>query len=126
MSLAARRRYTGPERAVVELIGARSSGWCEFPNCGQPANDPHHRVERKAGGRGPKGPDWLNLPSNLLAACRHHNDWCSNQQPREAQHMGWIVRHPDLPWLVPVQTIHDPLPVFLDDEGGWRVMEISQ
>lgn len=117
------RKYTGPDARVITIVAERSQGLCEFPGCGALAIDPHHRYERGVGGRGPKGPDWINAPSNILAACRHHNTWASNIEPREAERMGWRLRHFDLPWRVPVQTYHDPLPVYLDNEGGWMRFE---
>jgi hypothetical protein len=112
------RRYTGPSTKSIALIAGRCGGVCEFPGCLQPAQDPHHRYERGMGGVGSKGPEWINNPSNILAACRHHNDWCSNQHPAEAKQMGWLLEGRDLPWLVPVQTEHDPLPVWLNDDGS--------
>jgi len=118
MMLTSRRRYTGPSAEVIDLVAIRSGGRCEFPGCGQRAQDPHHRFERGSGGAGPKGPAWINEVPNILAACRHHNDWCSNQQPTEAWQMGWIVRHPDVPFLVPALTAHDDLPVFLNEDGS--------
>lgn len=117
------RRYTGPDKPTVVLIAERSHGRCEFPGCGEPAVDAHHRYERGQGGRGPKGPQWINCLSNLLAACRHHNFWASNVSPTEARQMGWRCSDLDLPWQVPVQTCHDPLPVYLADDGSWSRME---
>ena len=113
------RRYTGPSPETVALIAERSHGYCEFPGCGALAQDPHHRYERGQGGRGPKGPDWINAASNILASCRHHNDWASNVAPTEAKQMGWRLSNLELPWVVPVQTCHDSLPVYLDNAGGW-------
>lgn len=114
------RTYTGPTASVVEMVRARSGGRCEFPGCRRRATDAHHRYERGMGGT---TVDWVNNASNLLAACRYHNDWCSNQQPAEAEHMGWRLRHGDRPWLVPVLTRHDPEPIYLDDNGSWTTFD---
>ena len=110
------RTYTGPSRAVVELVRARSGGRCEFPRCRRRATDPHHRYERGMGGT---AVEWVNNASNILAACRYHNDWCSNQYPQDAEDMGWRLRHGDRPWLVSVMTRHDERPIYLDDCGSW-------
>lgn len=115
------RRYTGPTSAVITIVRERSNGRCEFPNCGRPAQDPHHRLERGMGGRGPKGPDFINTVPNILAACRHHNQWVSNGQPREAERMGWLLREGDHPTQVPVQTCHDDLPIYLADDGSFSL-----
>jgi hypothetical protein len=112
-------RYTGPTDEVRRIVWVRSGGICEMPDCGQPANDPHHRYERGNGGIGPKGPGWVNDPVNILAACRHHNDWVSNQQPHEAWVMGWRLKPGELPHETPVLAAHDPEPIYLDNAGGW-------
>lgn len=111
--------YTGPSDETVAMLMVRCGGICEFPGCWQSAQDPHHRYERGSGGRGVKGPDWINNLSNLLAACRHHNYWCSNVAPFQAHTMGWRLNGSDLPWLIPVQTFHDPMPVWLCDDGTY-------
>lgn len=108
--------YTGPDLKTKQLVRARSGGRCEFPGCRSRATDVHHRFERGVGGT---SKPWINDVANLLHSCRHHNDWSSNQQPLEAELMGWRLRHFDLPTEVPVQTRHDPLPVWLDNQGGW-------
>ena len=115
-----RARYTGPSREVVAIVAARSAGWCEFPGCEHRAQDVHHRYERGMGGHSERL-TWINEPPNLLAACRHHNYWCSNVTPEEARQMGWRVRRGDMPWQVPVQTRHDPLPVYLANDGTFSL-----
>lgn len=121
MTLRGKRRYTGPPPEVVEAVAARSNGVCEFPGCHHPAQDPHHRFERGMGGVGDKGPDWINEVCNILAACRHHNDWCSNQQPHEAWLMGWRLKPGELPWETPVAL--DNGMYVLDNYGGVAVYE---
>jgi hypothetical protein len=119
-----KRRDTGPSRLIVGKVFERANGWCEFPGCGRVADDPHHRYERGAGGTGPKSAaaPWINLPGNLLAACRRHNDWASNVEPAKAEHMGWILRDPKVPASrVPVMTCHSECWVLLDDKGDWAV-----
>jgi len=112
----ARVRYTGPSAKVRRIVRERSGGVCEFPDCGRVAVDPHHRFERGMGGVGSKGPDWINNASNILAACRHHNDWVSNQQPHEAWVMGWRLKPGELPQETPVQLAGGTF--LLDDDGG--------
>ena len=115
---APRRRYrnTGPGPRTREIVAVRSGGRCEFPGCHRPAQDPHHRFERGAGGVGPKGPTWVNDVCNILAACRHHNDWVSNQQPHEAWLMGWRLKPGELPWETPVAM--DGGIFLLGNDGG--------
>lgn len=111
-----RNRYTGPALVTIEIVAMRSGGLCEFPGCDRVAQDPHHRYERGFGGVGKKGPAWINDPCNILAACRHHNDWCSNQQPAEAFAMGWRLAAGELPWETPVAM--DGGIFLLDNAGG--------
>lgn len=117
---------TGPSRKVRKAVESRSQGRCEFAMCGLPATEMHHRYERGMGGFGPKSPaaDWINGAANLLHACAHHNQWCSNHEPREAHHIGWIIHEvdgvPQLPWTVAVITAHHPLPIYLsNDDAQW-------
>lgn len=115
-----RPTYTGPSKATIARLEIRCGGWCEFPGCRRHAQDPHHRDERGAGGRGIKAPAWINKLANLLAACRRHNDWASNGSPAEAREMGWLIEMGKAtPYTVPVLTRHHPAKVLLDDEGGW-------
>lgn len=121
---------TGPSRKVRSIVHARSQGRCEFANCGAAATEIHHRYERGMGGFGPKSPaaSWINQPANLLHSCAHHNQWCSNHEPREAYLIGWIIKEangePELPWTVPVVTAHHPMPVYLSNvDGQWSCFE---
>ena len=111
-----RRSNTGPSKETVALVKARSGGRCEFPGCGKPATERHHRYERGMGGT---SLPWVNDASNLLDSCHYHNQWASNHRPTEAREMGWLLKHLDRPLQVPVQTRHDELPVWLDNNGGW-------
>jgi hypothetical protein len=115
---APKRRYrnTGPNHIVLNIVFVRALGHCEFPGCIQRAQDPHHRFERGMGGVGSKGPAWVNDVCNILAACRHHNDWVSNQQPHEAWEMGWRLKPGELPWEAPV--VMDGGSYLLDNDGG--------
>lgn len=118
-----RGRDTGPSRLVVGQVWRRAGGMCEFPACGRPAQDPHHRYERGNGGTGPKSPaaPWINLTGNVLAACRPHNDWCSNGSPKQAEAMGWIIKDAEVPACrVPVLTCHSTRWVLLDNHGGYQ------
>lgn len=121
-----RGEYTGPDDATKAKVWVRAKGRCEYAGCGHAMVDVHHRYERGSGGTGPKSAaaPWINQPANLLGACRHHNDWVSNQQPREAERVGWLLRDASRPACQePVQTCHDPLPVWLDDAGNWYRFE---
>lgn len=112
-----RQSNTGPSKETIALVKARSGGRCEYPGCGRPATERHHRAERGMGG---SSVEWVNDPSAILDACHHHNQWASNGHPAEAFAMGWRIRRGlDRPWSVPVQTRHDELPVWLDRQGGW-------
>jgi hypothetical protein len=118
-----RPRYTGPTEAVLTLLRGRCGGRCEYPGCPQPAQDPHHRDERGVGGRGRKAPPWINEASNLLAACRWHNNWASNGSPAAAYEVGWRVRSGQIPMLTPVLTRHYYRPILLNDRGTWTLPE---
>lgn len=118
-------RATGPGPVARLMVRTRAGGRCEFPMCGASGQDYQHRYERKSGGAGPKSPaaPWINKPANLLYVCRHDHGWVTNN-PREAWEMGWVLRSGDgNPIGVPVQTNHDPLPVYLDNRGGWTRLE---
>lgn len=121
-----RRRYraTGTSAQVRLIVWRRAGGRCEFPDCTCPACDAHHRYERRMGGTGSKGPPWINDPSNILAACRHHNEWVSNDQPHEAWVMGWRLKPGEMPWDTPVQM--DGGAWLLDDEGGKTPIPASE
>lgn len=115
-----RARYTGPTTATIGKLEIRCGGFCEYPGCPKPAQDPHHRDERGQGGRGPKAPAWINELANLLAACRGHNDWASNGSPAAARAMGWLIPSGEAtPYNTAVLTRHHTSKVLLNDDGGW-------
>jgi hypothetical protein len=117
---------TGPTPWTRRLVARRSGGRCEFRACGAEAVHVHHRFERGMGGIGPKSPawGWVNKPGNLLHACAYHNEWASNMRPIEAADIGWIINDPSTPACdIPALTVHDSIPVYLDDHGMWESYE---
>lgn len=66
-----RRRDTGPSKATKDLLWARAGGRCEVCGgslAGMRGFSRHHRLPRRTGGRGPKGPE-VNSVANLLLVC---------------------------------------------------------
>lgn len=121
-----RARGTGPSPAVCRLVDARSGGVCEWPRCGRPATDRHHRLNRKTGGRKGEAKARINGPAWLLAACRaHHDDVTSptGETRKRAMAMGWLLLERQDATQVPVTTRHSPEPVWLDDLGHWHPYE---
>jgi hypothetical protein len=118
---------TGPSLRVRRLVAKRAENRCEYPMCGLPMVCIHHRYERKRGGVGPKSPAiaWINEAVNLLGSCLQHNEWVSNQHPRQAHDMGWLWRSGDPPAAeLPVHTSHYSVPVYLNFDGTWTPIEI--
>ena len=103
-------RKTGPSRATVELIFARSGHCCEI--CGNVmAEQIHHRRPRGMGG---SRQDDTNSPANLLHICapchariESHRNW--------ALVNGWLLQQHQNPARVPVVLRHGS--VLLDDAG---------
>lgn len=109
--LGKRSSYTGPKKPAKDLLGERSGGVCE--KCGQrPAQDPHHRNGRRAGGTSDEA---INNLSNLLALCRPCHIWVT-ENPLWAVGRGWSVLSWQDPAAVPVRLWHGTY--LLDDEGG--------
>lgn len=121
-----RRSDTGPSRRVVELLSARSSGFCEMPGCIRAATDKHHRLNRKAGGRKGAMRDRINGVAWLLHACRPHHDVVTSPvgaTREQVIRMGWLLLEGQDALSVPVLTRHHPMPVWLDDDGSWHAYE---
>ena len=131
-------RDTGPTARVRRLVYLRCGadlgprgrilepGWCEWPGCWSPRTDLHHRLNRKTGGRHGDRADELNQAAWLLATCRDHHQQVTSPsaaQLVEARAMGWLLREHEDALLVPVLTRHHPVPVLLDNDGGWACDE---
>lgn len=89
-----RQRDTGPTAATRRLIAERSDGMCEGTNCGQPATDHHHRLNRKAGGRHGEAAIRINGAAWLIHTCRrHHAEVTSPFGPmrEKALRSGWLL-----------------------------------
>jgi hypothetical protein len=112
-----KRTYTGPTRSVAQIVFARSGGVCEFPGCRAGATDKHHRLNRKAGGRKGARAEQINQAAWLMAACRHHHQWVTDN-PFEAYQMGWLLHENEDAEDTHVQTSDGP--VLLDNRGGRR------
>lgn len=108
-----KRKNTGPSAKIRGLLLERSGGRCEFPACPEWATEPHHRYGRKNGG---SSKPWINNLCNLVAACRHHNEWVE-REPKKAAEIGMYLRGKQVPWLWPVR-IRGLGWVLLDDRGG--------
>lgn len=123
-----RRRDTGPLRSTVEILYIRSGRICEWPTCGQPATEKHHRLNRKIGGRHGEAHERLNGVEWLLHACRVHHAYVTSpvgERRRNALDMGWLLLEHQDALRVPVLTCHDGEPVWLDADGGWHLFEVG-
>jgi hypothetical protein len=60
----------------------------------------HHRLPRRLGGRGPKGPD-VNSPANLCVLCPSCHEHVESHR-EEAYTTGYLVREGQDPAKVPV------------------------
>jgi hypothetical protein len=117
---------TGPKRSVIERVDDRSGRRCEWPGCTQPQHHRHHRLNRKAGGRKREGKERVNGAAWLLGACHVHHAYVtspSGGRRKTAERMGWLLREHQEATQVPVQTRHDPEPVWLDNDGRWHPYE---
>lgn len=115
-------RNTSPKRSVLEMVLARSGGFCEWPICPAWATDTHHRLNRKAGGRHGEAHERINGAEWLLKACRKHHDYVTSahgERLKEARDMGWVLREHQNAAHVPVLTRHHPEPVWLTPDGSW-------
>lgn len=118
-----RTRYTGPKKSATELVDERSAKRCEWPDCNQPQDHRHHRLNRKAGGRKREGKERVNGAAWLLGACYLHHAYVtspSGERRGVAERMGWLLREHQDATQVPVQTRHDSEPVWLDNSGDWH------
>lgn len=108
-----RQRYTGPSKAVKDLLKARSGGVCEY--CGlREATEAHHRLGRKAGGT--KRP-WINELSNLVDL----DLWChakitnTNGRRDDYENAGFLLREGMKPAATPIEHARLGRVLLLDD-----------
>ena len=123
---APRRRDTGPKQSTVELLYIRSGRVCEWPGCGQPATEKHHRLNRKNGGRHGDAHERVNGVAWLLHACHLHHAYVTSPSGERldiAKAMGWLLLEYQDALRVPVLTCHAGEPVWLDADGGWHLYE---
>ena len=96
----------------VPVVQARSGGWCERDQCGNPGQQFHHRAARGMGGsRSPK----VHAPSNLLHLCGPCHAWVESNRA-QARHTGLLVPAGVVAESWPVHTRHGV--VFLLNSGG--------
>ena len=90
-------RKTGPDRATVDALFARSEGCCE--RCGGLGEQIHHRRARGAGGT---RRDDTNMLQNLVHLCAGCHAFCESNRAWAYEH-GWLVRQ----WADPAyQPVH--------------------
>lgn len=115
-----RASRTGPDRATCLLVDRRSGRVCEWPGCGQPQTDRHHRLNRKQGGRHGEAVVRVNGAAWLLGACRTHHAYVTSPHTERlivARANGWVLREHEDATQVPVLTCHDPYRVWLSNDG---------
>lgn len=116
-------RPKSPSKSVVDLVKARSGGFCEvgllcFGEA--PATQRAHRMGKGMGGPGSKGRKTSDAPADLLDACRADHDLLDRVAVAESYLHGYKIRHGVAkPVEVPVQHFRHGW-VLLDDQGGWR------
>lgn len=105
-------RRTGPSRAVVEMVLARSGGMCE--RCYGTGEQIHHRRPRGMGGTHRVE---TNMPANLVHLCHSCHGWVESHRT-QALADGWLIRQasPKSPAEVLVMLAWGS--GYLDDLGG--------
>lgn len=115
---ASKRRRTGPPAKVMNLLKARSGGFCEIGMVclgTAPAVDPSHRIAKGMGGtKDPRS----NTAANNLHACRADHDLVE-RDPAAAYANGWKIRRGVMnPDDVPVRHwVHGW--ILLAEDGSW-------
>lgn len=117
-------RYTGPPARVRRLVRQRSLGRCEIalPGCRHLADQIHHRLGRKAGGRHGAARTRVNGAAWLLDCCSPCHRQVTSPHGAAlavARGRGLLLREHEDARLVPVLGWRG-VPVLLDDAGGWR------
>ena len=107
-------RRTGPAKAVVEMVLARSGGMCE--RCGGNGEQIHHRRPRGMGGTHRQE---TNMPANLVNLCRECHGWVESHRT-QALADGWLIRQasPQSPSEVLLMLAWGS--GYLDDLGEFR------
>lgn len=121
-----RPRDTGPKTTARRKVRIRSGGLCELalPGCKGRASQACHRLGKKAGGRHGEMGELINGPAWFLDGCWHcHRLTTSAVEPllSEYRHAGLLLKEGQDARKVPVQVRWSPVPVRLDDAGGWAV-----
>lgn len=117
---ASRLRASRTHRVPVDvrrIVNSRSGGFCElfFAGCYQCADEMHHRISQKLGGRHRTGADRSDRASNLLHICT----WCHllvTNEPAMAYERGWALRERQESTAEPL--LYRGEWVYLDDAGG--------
>lgn len=109
----AKRRDTGPTKAVRVLVRERARERCEA--CGHSGMDIHHRRPRALGGSSDAA---TNLPANLVLLCRLCHSWFESHRT-VALDLGWLVLQGHDPALVPL-TLWSDRQVLLSDDGIYQ------
>jgi hypothetical protein len=114
---------TGPSEQVRALVWQRAGWLCEWPGCQAPADDQHHRLGRKMGGRANSEQARVNGPANLLAVCRPHHQQVTSPYGlgrAAARALRWLLTEDQDPAAEAVLTRHRPTePVWLLEDGTW-------
>jgi 5-methylcytosine-specific restriction enzyme A len=125
-------RDTGPDDKTRALVLGRDHGQCVRCGAMETTWNPlqvHHRLPRKAGGRGPKGTAVVNSPSNLLTLCRACHEEAETERAW-AYERGYLVREGAESWRVPVDHFYNGWVVAMpggswdNPPQGWRPGEL--
>ncbi len=125
-----RPKDTGPGTAARGKVRRRSGGGCELglPGCGRQAHHASHRLGKKAGGRHGEMAVRINQPAWFLDACPHcHGLVTSAKEPKLTAYRGagLLLKEGQDARQRPVQVSWWPVPVLLDDDGGWTVYVLT-
>jgi 5-methylcytosine-specific restriction endonuclease McrA len=94
---------TGPDRETALKVIQRFKGQCL--RCWSAGSEIQHRLARKAGGRGKKGPPVNALPY-LVFVCRRCHDVIENRERAKAYDDGWALKENSDPTAVPLVDIY--------------------
>lgn len=120
--------------ATRTALEQRSAGLCEIglDGCWHWADDPHHRITTKAGGRHGEAKVRHDALADLLHACRHCHDLVtSSVRPMRTEylHAGLILLEHDDPTQHPVTSpallATYGAAVWLHDDGSVTVLDSS-
>ncbi len=114
---------TGPSEAVLEHARFRAQGHCE--RCGdglwnKPAS-PHHRLNRKSGGRKGDASKLVNSPPYIVILCGHATTPGSCHEfatyNTDRYDSGWLLRESDDP--IATEMLRTDGTRFTLDADGW-------